>query len=123
METKSILMILFVSTNTIISQLVLKKGLIDINAKASEHLFAFILKAVTSPFVIMGIALQAIGYIVWMLVISKVKLGIAFAISGSFFYILLALSSWMFFGEKLTSLQWVGIFIMTIGVIFMTLKI
>ena len=57
-----------------------------------------------------------IGYAVWMVVISQEKLGVAVAVLGSGFYVLMALTAWFAFGEELTPLQWAGIAFITIGV-------
>ena len=115
-------MALFVSTNTIVSQLVLKKGVSTITARVPPRaLFDFFLHAVMSPWVWLALTLQGIGYGVWMLVISKAKLGEAFSASGAFFNILLALSSWWFFNETLTARQWLGMVVITCGVLLVTL--
>jgi len=122
MTIKSILMILFVTINTLASQLLLKKGVFNITAQdAFIKGWAFLFKAFTSPFIILAICLQGVGYTVWILVVSKVKLGIAFPISGAFFYILLAVASRLLFHERLTSLQWIGIIVLTVGVLMITL--
>jgi len=57
---------------------------------------------------------------VWVVVVSRVKLGMAFAISGSFFYLLIALASWQLYGERLNALQWAGIVLVSCGVLLLT---
>ena len=47
--------------------------------------------------------------VVWVVVVSRVKLGVAFAISGAFFYLLMAAVTWLLYGERLTLWQWAGI--------------
>ena len=123
MPIKLLLMISFVSLNTLVSQLFLKKGLLDLNVPMlmENSLWLFLFKAFTSPLILLALGLQGVGYCVWMLVISKTKLGLAFALSGSSFYLLLALASWFYFGETLTGRQWLGIIVISCGVILVTL--
>jgi drug/metabolite transporter (DMT)-like permease len=45
---------------------------------------------------------------------------VAFAVSGSFFYLLMAAASWFLFGERLTSTQWIGLVLISAGVLMVT---
>ncbi|MFP4369900.1 MAG: hypothetical protein ACLFR2_09995 [Candidatus Kapaibacterium sp.] len=122
MRLISVLMILFVTLNTISSQLILKKAVNNTLQKVSSgETFQFIFTIAQTPWLWLALSLQGIGYLVWIFVITKAKLGPAFAVSGSFFYILLALASWFFYDERLTLTQWAGIVVVTIGVILLIL--
>lgn len=112
--------ILIVTMFTIASQLLLKKAINSISVILDGNYFNYIYAVLTSPYVISAIIFQGIGFILWIFVINKLKLGIAFALSGSFFYILMALLSWYFFGEQIKTLQWAGLFFISIGVVFLT---
>ena len=116
---KSISIILFVTVNTIASQLILKYGITRIQDSADQHV-QFLLKAVLSPYIWLAVSLQGVGYIAWWFVVAKMKLGIAFAISGAFFYILMAAASWFFYKESLNQFQWAGIILVSAGVILLT---
>ena len=61
------------------------------------------------------------GFLVWIAAVSRVKLGPAFATSGALFYILLAVASWYLYGERLAPLQWVGIALVSAGVLMMSM--
>lgn len=120
---QSIAMIMFVTVNTIASQLILKYGVQKITQTVPyTEVYEFLVKAMFSPIIISAVFLQGIGYVVWFFVVAKMKLGIAFAISGSLFYILMALFSWFFLGERINSYQWAGILLITCGVLLITLK-
>ena len=114
---RELLMILFVTLSTLASQLLVKYAVTDI-ATRNPGLkgLPWLVSAVTSPAVIGAVAVQALGFVVWVIVVSRVKLGVAFALSGAFFYLLMALSSWWLFGERLAPIQWLGIVLLTIGV-------
>jgi multidrug transporter EmrE-like cation transporter len=117
-----ILMIVFVTGSTLGSQLLVKYEVTQIAARepalAGWH---WLLAAMLSPGVSAAVVMQGIGFAVWVVVVSRVKLGVAFAISGSFFYVLLALLSWWLYGEKLAAGQWMGIVLISVGVLMVSL--
>lgn len=119
---REVALIFFVTCSTIGSQLLVKHGLTQIAARMpAPSAREWLLAAVLSPSVITAVAVQGIGFLVWMLVVRHVKLGVAFAISGAFFYLLLALLSWLLYGERLTPWQWVGLVLISTGVALVSL--
>ncbi len=119
---REIFMIAFVTLSTLASQLLVKNGTNILAQRMPELKGAqWLMAAVLSPSIIAAIAIQGIGFLVWVVVVSRVKLGLAFAISGSFFYVLIALASWMLYGERLGPLQWIGLILVSGGVLLMTL--
>ena len=115
------LMIVLVTCMTLGSQLLLKKAINVIGPLMQSDKIAFLFAAFTSPYVITAIAMQGFGFILWMFVLSRMKLGIAFGLSGAFFYLLIALSSWYLYGERLSTQQWGGLLLISAGVMLMTL--
>ena len=113
------LFILFTTLCTIGGQLILKHGLRGLGGLADSDRLAFLLRVVTSPWVAAALSLQVAGYVAWFFVITREKLGVAFALSGSSFYLIMALLSWMIFGERLSTLQWTGLGTITIGVLLL----
>lgn len=114
------LMIVLVTCMTLGSQLLLKKAIVVIGPLMQNDKIAFLLAAFTSPYVLMAIAMQGLGFILWIFVLSRIKLGIAFGLSGSFFYLLIALSSWYLYDERLSAQQWAGLLFISGGVLLMT---
>lgn len=115
MATK--LLIVAFSITTAFGQLLLKRGVSALGGLGPlETLPRFVLNAAKSPWICSAIAVQGIGYLLWMIVVSRVKLGVATASAGAVFYLLIALSAWALFGEPLTLVQWLGILLITIGV-------
>jgi multidrug transporter EmrE-like cation transporter len=112
---KTILLILSVSTATVISQLILKKGVGELSS--ASGFFDLARLAICSPLVILSLCLQGFSFFLWVAVLSKANLGYAFGISGAFFYILLPLLSWLIFGERLGPVQWGGLVLITLGVV------
>ena len=120
MPTK--LLIVAVAINAVLGQLLLKRGVATLGGTpAFMTLPKFIVDAMKSPWIVTAVAVQGFGYLLWMIVVSRVKLGVGTASVGGIFYILVALSAWTFYGEALTSVQWLGICLITIGVICVSL--
>lgn len=119
---REILMIVFVTCSTLGSQLLVKRAVTQIALRDPAPTgLQWLIAACLSPGVITAVAIQGLGFIVWVVVVSRVKLGLAFAISGSFFYILIAVASWFFYGERLVATQWLGLALVSSGVLLMTL--
>lgn len=115
-------LLILVSVNTTASQLLLKRGVTQLGGvKGFSDLPRFMLLAVTSPWIVLSVCLQIVGYLVWFLVVTREKLGIAVAFTGASFYVLMVLSAWYFYGETLAALQCVGIGLIVLGLICVTL--
>jgi len=111
------LLIIVVTLNSVASQLLLKRAVGEIGAPGSlAGLTSFFAAAAVSPIVYASFVLQVVGYAIWMVVIAHEKLGVAVAVLGSGFYVLMALLAWLIFGEELSRLQWTGIVFITLGV-------
>ncbi len=119
---REILMILFVTCSTLGSQLLIKHAVTLLGQRSpAPRGLDWIVAALTSPTVLLAIAIQAVGFVVWVVVVSRVKLGVAFAISGAFFYVLMAAMTWLLYGERLTPWQWAGIALISIGVLMVSM--
>jgi drug/metabolite transporter (DMT)-like permease len=112
------LLLVLVAINTTASQLLLKKGVTQLGGvKTLTDFPRFIGIAVTSPWIVLSVCLQITGYLMWFMIVTREKLGIAVALTGASFYIFMAFSAWYFYGETLTLLQCAGISLIILGVI------
>ncbi len=110
-------LILVVVCNSAASQLLLKRAVNDIGApSAYPGLLQFFVAAAGSPPVWISLVLQVLGYALWIVVLTQEKVGVAVAMLGSGFYLLMAVLAWVFFDERLGPVQWAGIVLITIGV-------
>jgi drug/metabolite transporter (DMT)-like permease len=117
-----ILLIVLVTTFTITSQLVLKNAVNGISSILKEEgIVQFLLAAITSPYIYAALTLQVGGYVLWFFVLAQERLSVAFAINGSFFYLLVAAASWVFFDERLNLWQWFGLVLISVGVVILNL--
>ena len=70
------LLLILVSINTIASQLLVKKGVTQLGGiRAFAELPRFIPLAATSPWILLSIFLQNVGYLTWFLVVTREKIG------------------------------------------------
>lgn len=114
------LLILMTTLFTIAGQLILKRAVTGLKPLLQAGPIEFLFGAATSPLVIAALSLQVLGYVAWLFVLSREKLSVAFALSGSSFYLLMAFASWYFFGERLSAGQWLGLLLISVGVILVT---
>ena len=119
---RDLLMILFVTCSTLGSQLLIKGAVTGIPARHPAPAgLDWLLAVLASPKIWAAVVVQGIGFLVWIVVVSRMKLGPAFAVSGAFFYVLLAAVSWWLYGERLAPLQWVGIVLVSAGVLMISM--
>jgi small multidrug resistance pump/undecaprenyl phosphate-alpha-L-ara4N flippase subunit ArnE len=98
--------------------MLLKRAMIDTPKPANlAAIPGFIMDAAMSPWIYGSLTLQVLGYFLWMLLVSHEKLGIATASVGAGFYILMAFAAWAAYGETLNGVQWLGIVLITVGVV------
>lgn len=118
-----IMMILFVSCSTLASQILVKRSIMEIAANDPLlHGVSWLIKVLFSPPVMLAILIQGIGFSVWLFVVDRMKLGLAFSISGATFYMLLAFVGWYLYGERLAATQWIGIGMISIGILLMSIN-
>jgi len=110
-------LIVAVTVNAVLGQLLLRRALATLGGRAAlDALPKFFLSAIASPWMYASVAIQGVGYFLWMVLISREKLGVASASVGAGFYILMPLCAWAVYGESLSALQWFGISLITVGV-------
>jgi multidrug transporter EmrE-like cation transporter len=103
---------------TVTSQLLFKKGMFDLAGMdfSLNNVYILIKHVLSNPFLLGGLFSYAISFLLWLFVISKIKLSLAYPIT-SINFVLILLASYYFFGEKLSSFQYFGIALIVIGVI------
>src|ERR1700733_13410257 len=117
------LLILAVTANAVLGQLLLKYALTTLGGRESlTSMPRFLMAAVYSPWIYLSVAIQGLGFFLWMILISREKMGVATASVGAGFYLLMPLCAWAIYGESLSSLQWLGMSLITIGVTCVSLQ-
>jgi drug/metabolite transporter (DMT)-like permease len=112
-----IVFISVIALGTISAQMILKKGLLLLGGiDFSSNVVAEIFRIMHSPYVMGALSLQGIIALLWIYALSRMQLVYLFTMSGSVFYILLALTSWLILGERLSLVQWIGVIMISLGV-------
>lgn len=115
----NLVFISIIAFGTITAQIILKKGLLLLGGvQFSSGVMVEIFRIIHSPYVMGAFVLQGIIALFWIYVLSRTQLVYLFTMSGAFFYILLALASWIVLGERLSLIQWFGVLMISLGVIF-----
>ena len=124
MNTRGLLFILIVSIFFAGNSIFMKVGMNRVGkfvAAPGEYL-PFVLRVVTSPFILLGCVAGIIGTLFYLDLLSKYSLNLVYP-SLSLVYILVALAGILFLGERVTLLNWVGIVLICIGVGVISIKV
>jgi drug/metabolite transporter (DMT)-like permease len=86
----------------------------------AEHLHdagmqAWLWQALSSPWILIAIAVEIVGFFIWMNVLAEVDLSRAFPLTG-ISYVLIVASGWFVFGERVVALQMIGSGLILTGV-------
>ena len=114
-------MILAVTAGTI-GDLLLAKGmkeLGDLSAMNLRGIMNIAFQAMTSPKIIIGTAMLAIFFFVWLAVLSWEDLSVALPMQA-LNYVLVAFLAQFYLGEQVSPLRWFGIVLVCVGVMLIT---
>lgn len=74
-----------------------------------------LVQAFLNPYILSGIAIYGFTTLVWLIILSRVKLSVAYPMLSSG-YVLSILFSWMLFKESIPKIRIIGALIICIGV-------
>ena len=97
---------------------ILKKVVSNISINNLNDVFDIL---VSGRFVL-GFLLYVLGFILWMLILSKFKLNVAFPSAMSLFFIVSSLGSYFFLKESFSIQNIIGIFLCFGGIWLITIK-
>lgn len=114
------LLLLSVLSNTV-AQLSLKQGLVSLGGVQFSSLprMDVIRKILGNPFLLLWAVLLAFSMVLWLNAISLTSLSFAYPFL-SLNIVLTALGSALFLKEQISLSQWMGIFLVVIGIFFVT---
>lgn len=103
------------------AQLFIKRGMITIGSVtlSANGVSSLALKAITNMPIIMGMLAYAVSILLWMIVLSRVNVSIAYPFL-SIGYIFTAILAFFLFNEPFTVQKILGILIICVGVILLT---
>lgn len=110
------LILLSVLINTT-AQLLLKAGVARINNfnYSWATLGTLLSQILTNPFIVGGLACYVVAVAVWLLVLSRIDVGVAYPMV-SLGYITTAIAAYYLFGEHLSPVRILGIAVILLGV-------
>jgi drug/metabolite transporter (DMT)-like permease len=119
---KTILVMFIAISAGAVGDIFLTKGMKDMGDLSVMNLRGILNatgQALTSPKLILGTALQATYFFLWLAVLSWEDLSVALPMQA-FSYILVAFLSMYFLGETVSPLRWTGILLICAGVMLIT---
>ena len=111
---QAILAILVCVVLNSIAQIFLKFGMSNMDKKVSLSI-AFLPSLITNAYVVFGAALYGTSFILWLYVLSKVKVSYAYPFI-SLSYVLVAVLGFFLLSEKISFGAWIGICLVVVGV-------
>ncbi|HEY6007851.1 MAG TPA: EamA family transporter [Geobacteraceae bacterium] len=116
-----VIMLLAVTAGTV-GDLLLAKGMKemgDLSAMNLRGIVNVVFQALTTPKLIIGTAMLAIFFFLWLAVLSWEDLSVALPMQA-LNYVLVAFLSQYFLGETVTPLRWAGTVLVCVGVMLIT---
>jgi drug/metabolite transporter (DMT)-like permease len=106
-----------------VGQLVLKLGMGQVTKALPPHsgAFALLLKAATTPLVVLGLAGYVLGAAIWLVVLARAPLSLVYPFAG-LTIVLVTLESALLLKEHVLPWQWVGMLLVVIGVTVVAYK-
>ena len=105
----------------VVAQLLMKKGLLQAaeGIRGIGDVFHFIGSNIGSGFLWLGILIYAFNFLVWIIVLSRIDLSVAVPVASTN-YVTLPLLAIFFLHETVPPLRWAGIFLIMIGIHFVS---
>lgn len=95
------------------------KGAGDISAMSFRQIVDTVFKALTNWRLILGTALQAVYFGLWLAVLSWEDLSVALPLQAVSYLVVAFLAQW-FLGEQVGGMRWAGICLICVGVALVT---
>lgn len=98
-------------------QVLIKQGMTvagAVEGQASAVVQTFV-RGFTTPWIWAGLVAYGLSALLWMAVLSRVELSIAYP-ALSMGYVLVVLISWLVLKEPVNALRWIGVLVICVGV-------
>ncbi len=113
---KDFILLFFNVLLTVIGQILFKHGMNTVGRVNNiRDVLGKLTQAFLNPYILSGIAIYGFTTLVWLIILSRVKLSIAYPLLSSG-YVLSILFSWLFFKESIPKIRIIGAVIICIGV-------
>ena len=113
---KDFILLFFNVLLTVMGQILFKHGMNTVGrVNDIRDVFGKLTQAFLNPYILSGIAIYGFTTLVWLIILSRVKLSIAYPLLSSG-YVLSILFSWLLFKESIPKIRIIGAVIICIGV-------
>lgn len=119
---KTVIVMLMAVTAGTVGDILLTKGmkeLGDVSTMSLKGIFNAAFQALTSPKLILGTAMLAVFFFLWLAVLSWEDLSVALPMQA-LNYVLVAFLSQYYLHEAVTPLRWAGTILVVVGVVLIT---
>lgn len=116
---KAVLLAIMAPIIATLGQVMLKVGMTQVGQITLEHLkkpITLAIRIFTNPLIASALPVYIVGFILWVLVLSKLELSYAYPfLALSYVFILIA--SWLILGETISPMRLVGVIIVCAGIV------
>ena len=113
---KDYILLFFNVLLTVVGQMLLKKGVLTVGRINSfRELISKLTEVIFNPYVMGGISIYGFTTFVWLVILSRVKLSIAYPML-SLGYVLVIPFSWLVFKETIPMARIIGAILICIGI-------
>ena len=115
----SLLLIIASVSLGVAGQLCLKVGMNRVGAIDAASLarpVETLLSVFSMPLVWLGLACYGLSALLWLVILSRLELSRAYLMLACM-YVLIPLVSWLFLGERIPPMRWLGMIVVVVGVV------
>jgi len=117
----SIGLLLFAVASASTGQLLLKHGMQVATSRAATSGGSLVIRAATTPWVLLGLVVFAISAVAWLAALSKVPLSVAYPFNALGYLVILVASIFVLH-ERANVLTWVGSVLVVSGLLIVVLS-
>ena len=121
MTLASIGLLLFAVASASTGQLLLKHGMQVATSRAATSGGSLVIRAATTPWVLLGLVVFAISAVAWLAALSKVPLSVAYPFNALGYLVILVASIFVLH-ERANVLTWVGSVLVVSGLLIVVLS-
>jgi len=123
MTGKSLFLVVVAVLLGVLGQLLLKMGMTQVgpleSGKGLGGLIRVGIRVFSNLKVLGGFAAYGISSLFWIAVLSKINLSLAYPMLA-LNYVLVPLTAWLFLGEQVPTLRWLGMGVIIVGVVIIS---
>jgi len=101
----------------VLGHVFLKAGMNRIGGISPLQLLSDFSKVFSTPYIIFGLLSYVLSVAMYMVVLSRAHLSYAYPLLNGLAYALIILISWQVFREPFSTIKWIGIFLILLGVV------